>query len=52
MPRAAVVVLSTALALAALPGLPISANAAEPGYGEVLNILPPGQSGTITARDQ
>ena len=51
MPRAAVVVLSTALALAALPGLPSTATAAEPGYGEVLNILPPGQSGTVTATD-
>ena len=51
MPRAAVVVLSTALALAALPALPSGANAAEPGYGEVLNILPPGQSGTVTAAD-
>ena len=51
MPRAAVVVLSTALALAALPALPGGANAAEPGYGEALDILPPGQSGTVTAAD-
>ncbi len=51
MPRAAVVALSTALALSALPALPSGANAAEPGYGEVLNILPPGQSGTVTATD-
>ena len=53
MPRAAaaVAVVTTALVLSALPGLAPAASAAEPAYGEVLNILPPGQSGTITAAD-
>ena len=50
MQRAAVVVVSAALTLTALPGLSGTA-AAEPDYGQVLNILPPGQSGTITATD-
>jgi acyl-homoserine lactone acylase PvdQ len=49
--RAAVAVVSAAVTLAALPGLPGPASAAEPNYGRVLNILPPGQSGTITATD-
>jgi len=44
-----------AVALALLPGGPQPAGAAdgstEPAYGTVLNILPPGQSGTITATD-
>jgi acyl-homoserine lactone acylase PvdQ len=47
--RAAVVVVSAALTLAVLPGLPGTASAAEPDYGEVLNLLAPGQSGTVTA---
>ena len=49
--RAAVAVVSAAVTFAALPGLSGPASAAEPDYGTVLNILPPGQSGTITATD-
>jgi hypothetical protein len=51
---AAVAAGSAALLLAALPGLPGTASAvtaADPDYGQVLDILPPGQSGTITATD-
>ena len=54
MRRVAVATVSVALALAVLPGLPGRpgpARAAEPDYGEVLDILPPGQSGTVTATD-
>jgi acyl-homoserine lactone acylase PvdQ len=40
-----------ALVLALLPAVPTTAGAAEPDYGEVLDILPPGQSGTVTAAD-
>ncbi len=44
-----------ALVLGLLPGGPAGAAgtvaAEEPGFGEVLNVLPPGQSGTITAAD-
>ncbi len=50
MRRAAVAVVSAALTLTVLPGVTGTA-VAEPDYGRVLNILPPGQSGTITATD-
>jgi acyl-homoserine lactone acylase PvdQ len=42
---------SAAVTLAVLPGLPGPVGAAEADYGEVLDILPPGQSGTVTATD-
>jgi acyl-homoserine lactone acylase PvdQ len=50
--RRAVVVLAAATSAAlALAGLAAPAGAAEPDYGEVLNVLPPGQAGTVTAAD-
>jgi acyl-homoserine lactone acylase PvdQ len=48
-PAAALVV--PALTLALLPAVPTTTVAAEPDYGQVLNILSPGQSGTVTAAD-
>ena len=48
MPRPASVV---AVAVAALVAVTVPASADEQDYGAVLNILPPGQSGTVTATD-
>ncbi|MGH8894196.1 MAG: hypothetical protein ACRDWY_12985, partial [Actinomycetes bacterium] len=48
MRRSVVLVVAAGFGLGSLTA---PADAAEPDYGEVLNILPPGQSGTVTAAD-